>query len=295
MNASKVKQLVKGLILKERELRLLKRRFPEILTLEVTTRCNANCVYCGRPKENRDMDLDLFKALVDAAPFVKTIYASTRGEPLLYPHLLEAIDYCKAKEKRVEFYTNGSLLDLDYAKRLLDSRVDRVRFSIDDCDPERFNEKRKGLGLSTIIKNLRRFLALRNAAKSKTLIDVRATLTDTNRDHQQEIRDYFAFADGFAFVSEFGVTRDLPLRSWSYDRPLFCNDPFTTLAVRWNGQAVLCCNDWEDNFPIGRKLTQSVTEFDIQRVFSQVRVVGVCMTKGDLPTICVNCRNRWRG
>jgi hypothetical protein len=239
------------------------------------------------------MSLDLFKAIVAASPFAKEVSPNRRGEPLLYPHLLEAIEYCKEHGKMVTFFTNGSLLDRHYAERLLQSGVDALYFSIDDCNARRFSEKRKGLSFYKIIRNLRQFIALRDAKDAPTRVYVRGTLTDANRDHQQEIREFFSFADSFWFINEIGVTRGLPLYSWVQGQPLFCPDTFSNLAVRWDGQAVLCCNDWEDNFPIGHRLDADVTETDIRRVFQQVRDIGKQMMQGALPAPCVECRNRW--
>lgn len=275
--------------------RVIKNRTPEFLTIETTTRCNANCRYCGRPKENHDMPLELFKAIVDAASFVKEVRPCARGEPLLYPHLIDAIKYCKSKDKRVMFHTNGSLLDRAYAKRLLSLHVDTIIFSIDDCNTERFSRERKGLQLETVIQNLKNLIELRDYTNSETKIFVRATLTDTNRNHQQEIKEFFSFADSCYFVKQFASTCDYPKHSWTKSRSLFCQEPFTILSVRHNGQSGLCCNDWTDNFSIGEGFTTTVKASDLLEVFQQTREIGKKMIRGLLPVPCFTCRNRWKG
>lgn len=281
--------------LENRRSQIMNLKHPEILILETTTRCNADCFYCGRPKTNHDMDLELFKSIIDAAPFITEVHPNTRGEPLLYPHLIEAIQYCKDKGKRVQFYTNGSLLNRKSTEELFNTGLDRIVFSIDDCDPTRYALSRRGLDFYKVLRNVRRMVTLRDAARLPTEIAVRATLTDINRDHQEEIRDFWSFADSFGFVPQLDVAPKMPLFAWSSDLPLFCADPFRALAVRWNGQAVLCCNDWHDNFPMCAPLTTEVTKADLLQVFESTKSVGRMMLDGHLPTICIGCRNRRQG
>lgn len=277
---------------------VLNLKHPEILVIETTTRCNANCFYCGRPKENHDMDLDLFKAIINASPFVKEIHPNTRGEPLLYPHLIEAIEYCKEKGKRVQFYTNGSLVTRRVAEQLLNAGLCRIVFSIDDCEPIRYGLSRGGLDFFKVVRNVRRMVALRDAARFPTEIFVRATLTNINRDHQEEIREFWSFVDNFNFVPQIDVMPSEVVEAKPIihsDRGLFCTDPFRTVAIRWNGQPVLCCNDWYDNFPIGHKMNLGVSENSMLEVFEETKRIGHLMLKGTLPAICAGCRNRRTG
>jgi len=175
---------------KKRE-NILNRKHPEILVMETTTRCNASCFYCGRPKTNHDMDFELFKAIIDLVPNTKEIHLNTRGEPLLYPHLIEALEYCKERDKRVQFYTNGSLLTRRLTEQLFNAGLDRIIFSIDDCNPIRYGLSRSGLDFFKVVRNVRRMVALRDGARLKTEIFVRATLTDLNREHQKEIKEFW--------------------------------------------------------------------------------------------------------
>jgi hypothetical protein len=243
------------------------------------------------------MDLDLFKAIIDAAPFVKDVHPNSRGEPLLYPHLFEAIKYCKDKGKRVQFYTNGSLVNRRKAVKLLNVGLDRIVFSIDDCNPKRFELSRSGLDFYAILRNVRRLVTLRDAIFSPMQISVRATLTNLNREHQTEIKEFWSFVDDFRFVPQIDVLPSEIVKSKLYttERTLFCPDPFRVVAVRWDGQPVICCNDWYDNYPIGPKLDIRVSEASILRVFKETKLIGRQMLRGNMPAICAGCRNRRSG
>lgn len=274
--------------------------YPEILVLETTTKCNAGCIYCGRLRENNDMSLELFKAIVRASPFVKEVHPNTRGEPLLYPHIIEAIQFCKDLKKTVGMYTNGSCVTKKMALELLNCGLDKITFSIDDCDPKRYALTRRGTDFYEVQRNLRRMVALRDARRYQTKIFVRATLTDINRDHQQEIREFWSFADNFRFVPVIDVmpyeqAKVKPLHF--NEEPLYCPDPWETLAVRWDGTPVLCCNDWHDNFPIWPQLDEYVTTEEIVELFNKglIREYREQMLEGTIPSICIGCRNRRGG
>ena len=93
--------------------------FPLKLDIELTNRCNRTCDMCAFhsklalykfPKE--DMDLAIFKKIIDESEGKTTLKLNYSGEPLLYPHLLEAIRYAKDKGViEVRFNTNADLLD----------------------------------------------------------------------------------------------------------------------------------------------------------------------------------------
>ena len=91
-----------------------RKRFPLVLMLEPTHRCNLTCAGCGRIREYHDtiqMEMTLaecLKAVDDAGPPVVTI---TGGEPLLYSHVETLVKEVLARRKHIYFCTNGILLE----------------------------------------------------------------------------------------------------------------------------------------------------------------------------------------
>ncbi len=88
------------------------KRFPLVLMLEPTHRCNLSCAGCDRirlhaEKGGRDLTLDecTDAALQSAAPVVTV----TGGEPLLYPQLVSLIDRLLRMKRYVYLCTNGLL------------------------------------------------------------------------------------------------------------------------------------------------------------------------------------------
>ena len=96
---------------------------PDVVSLEVTTHCNLRCLNCFAHADGLGlgaMSLDLARNVVDeAARLGFTRLSLTGGEPLLWPHLFELLDF--AGERGFDFVlinTNGSLLDEARCRRL---------------------------------------------------------------------------------------------------------------------------------------------------------------------------------
>ncbi len=89
-------------------------RFPLVLMLEPTHRCNLTCAGCGRIREYHDtlsleMSLDdCIKSIEEAGSPVLTI---TGGEPLLYADAPLLVREALARGKHIYFCTNGQLLE----------------------------------------------------------------------------------------------------------------------------------------------------------------------------------------
>ncbi len=105
------------------------------MQIEVTTRCNASCLYCPRTTyrhswDSRDLSLENFKTLLPVMADTKMIHLQGWGEPFLHPHLFEMIALAKKAGCKVGTTTNGMLLDRDIIGRLVQSGMDHVAFSL---------------------------------------------------------------------------------------------------------------------------------------------------------------------
>lgn len=89
-----------------------------VVNYHITNRCNYNCTYCfGKFHEQKDPSSDEAKRIIDniASYFAQNQITDGRinlagGEPTLYAHLNEVIDYASSLGIQVSLVTNGSLL-----------------------------------------------------------------------------------------------------------------------------------------------------------------------------------------
>lgn len=84
--------------------------------IEITTSCNASCVYCPHTIlkscwQNKHMSLEVFKKIIPLIKNSKLIYLQGWDEPLLNKSIFDMIRICKENGRKVGFTTNGMLLD----------------------------------------------------------------------------------------------------------------------------------------------------------------------------------------
>ena len=101
---------------------------------EITNACNLNCAMCPRKvlgAGEAHMDFMLYKKILDKLEGVQRIYLTGWGEPLFYPRIIDAIKAAKDRGHFVSITTNGILLTPVMQKRLIESGIDQVVFSVD--------------------------------------------------------------------------------------------------------------------------------------------------------------------
>lgn len=109
---------------------------PNALALEVTYRCNLNCVYCAKREageNHRDISRELINRLESVINDMKRVVVCGIGESFLYPDLYELISaYPKQK---ISIVTNGTIL-IDYETLDAKKNVEQIIYSIDAVEQE---------------------------------------------------------------------------------------------------------------------------------------------------------------
>lgn len=276
------------------------RYIPEILYLEVTNRCNANCIFCNRADTHKplmDMDFELFKKIVDAAPYTTQVHTQGFGEPLLYPYLVDAVKYCKERGKRVVFYTNAYALDDMMAVNLLQVGLDQIRFSVDEISKDPYEHLRRGLKWETVLKNIENFQKRKLDGYGKTETIARICRTKENEMRMDEITKFWAKRVDVVVVNpEFDVIpydENAKYPFTTISGHIECDNPYTQFAVRSNGDVVLCCVDWFHNYIIDNIAEGDITQERILDIFNndEYNILRYRMKTGiQCPTRCVSCR-----
>lgn len=134
---------------------------PEIAVIEITNRCNLNCVMCYRLtylKEIGDMDFSLFKQIVKSIKGAQYVCCQGGGEPLLHPQVFEMIEYAHkvCAPKTLTITTNGTVLTREMARKLASSKLSVLHVSIDGSDKETY-ERIRGFDFDQVVANVRYF------------------------------------------------------------------------------------------------------------------------------------------
>jgi heme b synthase len=110
-----------------------------MIAWEVTRSCNLNCVHCRAaancgPYPGELSTQRCFQLLDEIAAMSSPVIILTGGEPLLRPDIFEIAMYGTNKGLRMVMATNGTLVDLATARKMISSGIKRVSISIDGKD-----------------------------------------------------------------------------------------------------------------------------------------------------------------
>ena len=212
-----------------------------VVNLELTSRCNKKCEVCGRrrlEKENQelcnfgDMDLELAYHIIDQLPENIIIQFHNNGEPLLYPYLLDILNYTYKQIKCLN--TNGKLL-VEKADDIIE-KLDTITVSVIENDPEGDEQYEIVKKFLEIKKNHKPFLIYR------LLGDVGKIIRNNETRYYKERTDRWYKLPGLV------ATRILhnPMGSFDYTKKVtipevgFCQDLYSHLVIDRFGNIFPC-------------------------------------------------------
>lgn len=271
------------------------------IRIEVTTKCNYNCVICPREKLTRKketMCLKLFKYLFDKinseTAQYNTLTFPGMGEPLLDKSLDDKIIYAKKYGFTVLVLTNGSLLTIDRFKKLEDLGVNSIRVSIYGDSPKSYSAmhgmKNGGL-FRKIKKNLTEISKIKKFTKllltNNVINGYNSSTLDSWMEYWIDKVDLIEVwrPHNWVNVKNYRVIRQEKLKT--------CGRPFNTpLQVQVDGTVNMCCFDFNGGLLLGGLKTQSLKEIFESQVFKKIlrhHTTGVFVSSG---LICENCDQR---
>ena len=246
--------------------------FPRHIFIETTANCNLSCEYCPREKRKEDMDFGLFKQIVDECSQYgpRSFSLHLFGEPLLYPHILEAISYIKSKNKRhtVLLTTNGTLLN-KFAQQILQLGTDRIIWSW----------RRNNFNDSTL--KILKEIGLIRLLIEETPKEEFEKWSKFPRVEVKHLHNYGGNIDTSRWKVEDSV---MPTR-----HP--CYHLWLAPAIRWNGEIVECCNIPQS----GTEVLGKYGETTLHEVWKGggLRTLRKSHLEGKYPGACANC-NSWQ-
>ncbi len=137
--------------------------YPEIVQIEVTNKCNFNCIMCIRhvwQASLMDMNPALFSKIgKEVFPYLKRLDLYGQGEPFMHPNFLDLIKTAREylpREGEILMNTNGSFLNPKVAERLV-KIIGRavLAFSVDTSDARKLEQMRLGAISRKIFENFR--------------------------------------------------------------------------------------------------------------------------------------------
>jgi len=146
--------------------------------IEITGRCNLNCIYCynskfkDKKKISEEMNTEDIKRLItEASKMGCENFTFSGGEPFLRKDIFEIIEYCKGK--RVNFLTNAKVLTKNFIKKLsLYSQINEIKITLDGFSGH--NKLRRGSNYKDVVESIK------NLKKEGMKVVINTEITEIN-------------------------------------------------------------------------------------------------------------------
>jgi len=273
--------------------------FPEIMSIELTTICNAKCKFCPHSEIlNKDkkrvlvMPEKVFKKIIDESVGhreLKLIKPSLYGEPALTPHLFDRLRYIRKKlpNVKIRLISNGSEMNKDKTDILFNERLcDEINFSIDADKKETF-EDFKGLSWDKVLANVNYFISKNNQEGKPVKIILSFVCTPENKDQLAGFKNRWkGKVQAFHIGSESGLKRR---KNYIKKKTsLYCSQIFDRINFLSDGRAVLCCLDAYGEIIVGDIKKQTVSEIWNGETLKKIRKLHLDGKKDQIP-LCSIC------
>jgi len=254
---------------------------PLRLWLEPTARCNLACIMCPNrdlsPDRKGDMDFDLFSKVVDQArDFAFEINLCHRGESLLHPQIIPMVRYAARFPWKTKLHTNGTLLNREMARELIETGLDRLSFSFDGTCAEEYERVRVGARFERVVANIRGILQLKREMKVRLprivmeFIDLPGLTVADRQRMTKLIREF----------KELGLDQVVVKKPHNWagavgepgDRRHFspCTFLWTSLVVLWDGTVMPCTQDFFGYYPL-----ENIRDLSLRGIWNGPRLTAL--------------------
>jgi pyruvate-formate lyase-activating enzyme len=271
------------------------------IRVEVTTKCNYDCIICPREELTRkkeSMSFKMFKMLFDKineeTAQYDTLTFPGMGEPLLDKSLNKKIDYAKNRGFNVLMLTNGSLLTVDRFKELDALGLDSIRVSLYSNSPEVYR-KIHGIQGDSMFAQVKKNLTAICRRKRKTRILLTYNLVENVNDSDlSSWIDYWKDkADLLEAWRPHNWAAGKHYRTVQKKKLKSCGRPFRTpLQVQVDGTINMCCFDFDGKLLLGDLTTHSLKSIFQSKIFNKIVACHKTGKFNNSGLICEMCDQR---
>ncbi|MFT4032888.1 MAG: SPASM domain-containing protein [Siphonobacter sp.] len=291
------------------------RGMPIALSFEPTTSCNLRCPECpsGLRSFTRPTGMlkdDLFKRTLDEiGDELLYLIFYFQGEPYLHPQFLDMVQYASKKGIYTATSTNAHYLTDQYARKTVESGLDRLIISIDGTTQEVYQQYRVGGKLHKVLEGTRNIIKWKKELKSKTPHVIFQFLVVRPNEHQIEEVKQLATELG---VDEVGL-KTAQIYEYEQGDPLIptldqysryavqadgtykiknkfvdhCWKMWHSCVITWDGLVVPCCFDKDAEYRLGDLKETSFATLWKSKAYEQFRS-SLIKSRSEIE-MCKNC------
>jgi MoaA/NifB/PqqE/SkfB family radical SAM enzyme len=236
--------------------------FKQVL-VETRTDCNNNCPFCPHAFNKKPLGLmtwECYSTIIDqlvSIGYNGRVALMLSNEPLLEERLEDMIKYAKCKSQRlfIDITTNGRLLTVEQLDKLFSLGLDNININDYRGDRDKY-PKKWSPNIETIHE------AYGNNPK----------VYFKKRSFDEKLPNYAGNIPQEYKKEEFG----------------FCNYPFRKLTIAYNGDILLCCDDFMYDTCFGNVMKDSLIDSWNAKSYNDYRLallenkrIGLCSACND--------------
>lgn len=242
--------------------------YPNNLMIELTNACNLRCTMCYNRLMKRKkgfMDRETYKLVLENAKEIgiEMIGLYTTGESLLHPQIFDYIKQAKDMGFRyVYLTTNGNLLNEEKIKKIFESGLDSIKFSIDGTSKESYEKIRVGGNFEALYGNIKMLREMRDKLKSKLKIYASFVLVNDNYHELKKFKEFWKGLIDEIMVVVVGNQSNLQAKEFNELIPGHlknkivktrdhCNLLWNRIITTYDGKFTLCSEDFEGELIYG--------------------------------------------
>lgn len=268
------------------------------LNIEITAQCNANCIVCSQnliERRNKYLSFDEILSIIDQGYKLgfKSIHPHVYGEPTLHHKYSEILYEIKNRypDSMIVEFTNGFGLNNPKILDAILNTVDYLVISIDGASDEIMRKIRPGLDPIKIREGVKELFRRRKESDNKKpFISIRMIKMAEN---EHEINIYNN--SWSQYCDHTGIVPLLPRRcQLKYNINLIkrnnrcCHRIFDSATISVNKNAVICCEDWNEDVILGNLNDSSLKDIWLGEEFNSIRKKHLNGYVNNIP-ICRDC------
>lgn len=250
---------------------------PAKLKIELTARCDLRCYFCSltyKPRKKADIDPALFFKIVREAKelAVRELGLFWLGEPLLVEALPDYVAFAKQSGIPYVFITtNGRTAFPEKMKRVIESGVDSIKFSLNAGTRERYQAVTGVDAFDQVVANIRSTRELRgNRTRPKLYAS-----TAVEAGHDEEFGAVHALigpdVDSHYPLRRYGPQETARQETRTLESMLPCWSLFTEAHISYEGHLSACFCDHDPKFYMGDLTSMSLQEAWLSPKFVALR------------------------
>lgn len=223
-------------------------RFPYLIDVELTNKCNLNCSFCSRQFMHRKqgfMKDSTFNSIVNQIEETKTPIRFIRwGEPFLHKNIINYAKKLKTRNIPLHITTNGLLLNKKICDEIVSIGIDSIIFSIQGLTKVSYEKERNNKKYDILEKNIKMLYDTRGENENPFI-----TISATSQ-HKKGVETFINKWSDYSDDIQIGVTNYSRINN-EKGQHIVCKEPWQKMSIDWDGNVSACCGDYDKLLNIG--------------------------------------------